>query len=266
MRQEATLNQRDIGIDTLVEGKKDRLDRIRREQPELWSVIDGAYVAAGALMGAALKDAQMSPDVSAEASMAATYRMSMWQSASSYQAQSLFLIIDRCLDEGLALLRMSAEVARDIARLAENKSLMQVWLDRQKGRSQNRAYKKVFQFREADKTENHVYRLYNMSSGFGVHGHLTTAMSSRPTSSMHGGLYVVLSVPDEAVYEEINLWLHSFFPVQDMCARGFRITGGATTREAAALYDGFRMSFDDLLLKYNKNIKQMKADSKSKRH
>ncbi len=190
----------------------------------------------------------------------------MWQTVLGYQAQSLFLIVDKCLDEGIALLRMSAELARDIARLAENDSLLQLWESREKGRTERKRYKTIFQFCITDKTEAYVYRLYGLSSGYGVHGHLTTAMHSIPTPSTSGVPVVFLEVPDESVYEAIGVWLCSFFPLQDMCARGFRIAGGPHMLEVGAMYDRLRGSFDELVLKYHENLGDVKAAPSATEH
>ena len=83
------------------------------------------------MIGAVLKDGL--------ADLSST-QMLMWQTVLEYQMESFFLLICRRLDLGLAVLRMAAELARDIARIGGHHNRLDIWLSRGKGKMEQKRY------------------------------------------------------------------------------------------------------------------------------
>jgi hypothetical protein len=85
-------------------------------------------------------------------------------------------------------------------------------------------------------------------------------MLSQPVRSSPGGKVLILDVPDIDVYEILEIWLASFFPIQELCLRTFEGVQGIATIEAVACFRQFRGRFDEMLEIYRESLRQMKAD------
>jgi len=96
------------------------------------------------------------------------YRLFLWQKVLHYQTQSLFLLIQSQLDAGFALLRLAAELSRDIARISDNEQMLDIWFKRE---IESSKYKKYYKFLKQFPDEEKVYEIYKFASKFGVHGH-----------------------------------------------------------------------------------------------
>lgn len=239
-------------LDSLLERKLKHFRAFREGQEGVWGTIDGAYLVSRGLIGAVAKDGPLST--------AGTHRLMMWQTVLDYQMESFFLLIDRRLDEGLALLRMAAELARDVSRIADDATLLDIWLNRTDGKAQKNAYRGAFRFSDTDSTEEYVHRLYDLASTFGIHGHILTSSKLQPTRMSPDGKIVALEVPDIEVYRTLEIWLAAFFPLQELCLRVFRIGCGITIAQAGVHYDQMRIAFDDIFAKYRETLRSMDAD------
>ena len=60
-----------------------------------------------------------------------THRLTMWQSVTNYQGQSLILLLDHRLDSGYALLRLAAELSRDVYCIGNDESRLKLGLKRE---------------------------------------------------------------------------------------------------------------------------------------
>jgi len=245
-------------LDSLLERKLANLREFQKGQEGVWGTINGAYLVSRGLVGAVAKDGALST--------VGGHRLMMWQTVLDYQMESFFLLIDRRLDEGLALLRMAAELARDVARISDDATLLDTWLNRAEGRAQKNAYRDAFRFSDSDSTEVYVHKLYDLASTFGIHGHLLTSSRLRPTHQSPDGKVVGLEVPDVEVYRTLAIWLAAFFPLQELCHRAFRSCGGNTVVQAGTYYDEMRRAFDDIFATYRESLQKMDADVLSTLH
>jgi hypothetical protein len=189
-------------LDALFNNKVSQIQEFRQKQEGVWVVVNGAYFISRSLVSALVADNLLTP--------IAGHRLMMWQTINSYLMESFFLLIDRRLDEGHALLRMAAEHARDLARIGDDQARLEIWQKHKDGHKEKRRYKETFKFDENDKLEKQIFKLYNLATNYGVHGHQTSNMYSdfRQTN----GTFVSLIVSDQGVYESLLIWLISFFP------------------------------------------------------
>ena len=72
----------------------------------------------------------------------------------------------------LVMLRISAEITRDILRLLEDPSREPLFLDGRKNKEKKnrREFVETFKFQLPE--EDYLYQIYNLSSDFGVHGRI----------------------------------------------------------------------------------------------
>jgi hypothetical protein len=241
-------------LDSLLERKVGNFRRFAQHQKQVWDTVSSMYLVSRGLVAAVVRDRGIS-DVS-------THRLMMWQTVLEYQMESFFLLIDTRLDAGLALLRMGAELARDTARISDNDALLSLWLDRSRGRAQRRAYRDTFRFVDSDRVEAYVHRLYELASEFGVHGHLSVNSGVQPFHVSPNGEFVALGVPDFEVYRALEIWFAAFFPLQDLCNRGFRTAARPATTLAAVHYDAVREAFESFFESYRRAVRQMSDESK----
>ena len=148
----------------------------------------------------------------------AVHRLMMWQTARLYQIHSLFLLLAQQLDGGMALLRMAAELTRDIAHIGDSPERLSLWLSRSDPASR-RAYRKQFRFDESDPVMVHIKRTYDLTSTWGVHSHLTAASHLAVAGITEG--VARLTVEDGAVDRSFLVWACAFGPIQLACLRTF---------------------------------------------
>ncbi|MBI5612911.1 MAG: hypothetical protein HY942_07590 [Gammaproteobacteria bacterium] len=239
-------------LDSLLERKLANFRDFQKEQEGVWDTVNGAYLVSRGLVSAVAKDGVLPAGGS--------HRLTMWQTVLNYQMESFFLLIDRRLDEGLALLRMAAELARDVGRISDDATLVDTWLNRVNGKAQKNAYRDAFRFSDSDRIEVYVHKLYDLASTFGIHGHTLTSSSLQPNRLSPDGKVFALGVPDVEVYRTIEIWLAAFFPLQELCHRVFRVTGGATVVQAGLHYDQMRKAFDDVFAMYRESLQKLDAD------
>jgi hypothetical protein len=238
-------------LDSLLQRKIENLESFRGGESGVWTMIDAAYLVARTLVAAVVKEANLS---SSEA-----HRLMMWQTALEYQMESFFLILDKQLDAGIALLRMASELARDIAYIANDESSLEIWLGRSSDEGKKKEYRKKFKFSN-EPTDQYVFQLYNLASTFGVHGHTLSSVAMQPKNFSSDGAVVSLEPSDIFVYQKIEIWMAAFFPLQDMCNRAFRKKGGQVVTEGGVHYDDVKAAFNAAFVKYREALKEMKAD------
>jgi hypothetical protein len=204
-------------LNSFVARKFARIEEFRTQNPTVWLAADLACVSVEGLLSAVASDMSAS-----DWSMVDSELFLMWQDVYQYQSESLFLIIDHCFNEGYALIRMATELVRDAACIADNGALLEVRKRRLESRESRNDYRKAFKFREDRELEAYVKRLYDLASDYSVHGHLLGHISRKPaqSSGVYKG-YTLLTIPEEAVHQQLLPWLMGFFPMQQICASKF---------------------------------------------
>ena len=239
-------------LDSLLEQKIKQLREFRQKQEGVWVIVSGAYLVSRSLIVALAKDDLLSP-ISA-------HRLMMWQTINGYLMESFFLLIDRRLDEGYALLRMAAEHTRDLVRIGDDQTKLEIWEKHKHGKKEKRLYQELFKFDESDKFEKHIYNLYNLATNYGVHGHQTTNLSSELHSTSPDGKIISLAVSDLGVYQSLIIWLTSFFPLQQLCLRTFEASFGNATSQAVASYQQMWKAFDETVEQIRQSVQEMQAN------
>ena len=242
-------NQRSSFLEYL-ENRQERIRRFLARHEDLHVVIDAAVVLAHSLASVST--------VSAPPSETKLWCGILWQTISNYQLQSIELILGGDLDAGMALLRMAAELARDVAVLGKDEAQFATW----KNREVNSAtYRKRFKFDQSPPGRA-GYDLYKFASHFGVHGHQTTMAQTRPNTRNTGISGVVhFEVDEDAPLQVIDIWLSSFFPLHALCAEAL----GVDNPEKHELFASF-VSFVHALSPVLEAIKAHRGPAQSKVH
>ncbi|MBU0595050.1 MAG: hypothetical protein KKH74_15090 [Gammaproteobacteria bacterium] len=244
-------------LDGFFESMSSEIQQFRREQEGTWALVGAAYLTASIVF----KSAQTSQHLQTSQS----HRVMMWATALDYLMDSFFLILRRRLDAGLALLRLASELARDIARVAENEKNLKVWLNRS-DKAALTAYRKEFKFNDADRIESYVHQLYDLASKIGVHGHMSTTMALRPAGASPDGSFLIMEVPVIEVYKALEIWLAGFYPIQSMCLKSFADLNDDRFREARLIFaEGWKV-FDSAFAVFRRELAEMSADVLSSLH
>lgn len=227
------------------------VERFRNERRYLWDLADYGYLAAnGVLVAAQTAEGLRMPQV---------HRLLMWANVVEYQIDSFFLILRGRLDAGLALLRLASELARDIRCVAVDDTRLQLWLKRT-DKNTRKVYRREFKFDDSDHIESYVHKLYDLTSDYGVHGHLTTTIALQPAQFTPDGRHVWLEVPDIEIDRCLEIWFAAFFPIQAMCIDTFNGLSDARFREARARFEGGWKVFDDAFQQFRKELAAKNAD------
>jgi hypothetical protein len=179
----------------------------------------------------------------------------LWRQIVDYQEDSLILILDKRFDAGIALLRMTTELARDIARMNEDVTNIKMWQNKLKINRET-YYKHTFRFNKKDHLEKLVYKQYNAFSELGTHGHTGTISHQTPIGTTPDGKFMKLEIPDEAVIRNVALWMMAFFPVNKLCARVFEEAIIGQERQLLSAFDQLATMIGDLAISwqdYGKN-------------
>ena len=129
---------------------------------------------------------------------------------------SFVAISTRCW---LTLLRLAAELSRDVVRIADSEKMLTIWLERE---NKPNEYKKHFKFASHSPDEEAVHTVYKFASKFGVHGHVTDAMFSEVIGTIgKSGSMLSLGVSSYGVLDAIHMWTMSFLPMHHICAKTF---------------------------------------------
>ena len=239
-------------LDLLLEKKVEQLREFRQKQEGVWLIVSGAHLVSRNLIVALTKDGRL-PLIS-------THRLMMWQTINAYLMESFFPLIDRRLDEGYALLRMAAEHTRDLIRIGDDQTKLEIWEKHKDGKKEKQLYRDAFKFNKSDKLEEHIYNLYNLTTDHGVHGHQTASSFSEMLRVSPDGKIISLTVSDLGVYQGLLVWLKSFFPLQQLCLRTFEASFGNATSQAVASYRQMWEAFDKTVVQIQQSVQEMQAD------
>lgn len=147
------------------------------------------------------------------------HRLFLWQKVLHYQIQSLFLLLRSQLDAGYALLRLAAELSRDVIRITDSEKMLAIWIERE---NKPNEYKKYFKFASDSLDEEAVHTVYKFASKFGVHGHVTDAMFAEVIGTIgKSGSMLSLGVSNYGVLDTLHMWMLSFLPMHHICAKSF---------------------------------------------
>ena len=193
--------------------EQESISKFKQEHPDLWNVF-----------GNSINFARVIPFTIGQqdgVSFIEMHRLMMWQKVLHYQVQSLFLLLQYQLDAGFALLRLAAELSRDVARIADDENMLHIWLERE-DKTQRKLYKDRFKFHIGSPDEDIVKNTYDFCSVFGIHGHMTDSMFSKIIGTIPSSSPMVhVGVSDYGVLDTVHMWLLSFLPMHHLCIKTF---------------------------------------------
>ena len=204
-------NPRGQPLDERLSFEQESIQKFKEAYPDLWNVFGDSINLVRAVpieigQQAGLTEIEMQ-------------RLFLWQKTLHYQTQSLFLLLQSQLDAGFALLRLAAELSRDVIRIADDEKMLAIWLERENNPNQ---YKKLFKFRQNSPPEEAVHTVYKFASKFGVHGHQTDTMFSEIIGTIgKNGQMLSWGVSNYGVLEAVHTWMLSFLPLHHICAQSF---------------------------------------------
>lgn len=97
----------------------------------------------------------------------------LWGSIRRYQINSILNIFSRHLDEGLAVLRMAAELSKTLKAVNQSEKNYKAWMRRKDKHSAT--FQTDAKFDLTDSEEKRIFDTYNFCSDYGTHGHKTSA-------------------------------------------------------------------------------------------
>ncbi|RLC70157.1 MAG: hypothetical protein DRI81_19480 [Chloroflexi bacterium] len=193
-------------------------------------------------------------------SMIEVHRLHMWQTVLNYQTQSVILILQHDLNTGLALLRMAAELSRDVHVIGSADARLSLWMEKNKKRHE---YRKTFRFNRSLPQAEIVFGVYNLCSSFGVHGHVSNSMYSELAGRAgKDGKFALLDVSEIGILESVGTWLMGFAPMHHLCAREFFDNRLSNLTEEFSLFREFEMNSMELVQSYHASLKELKQEIK----
>ena len=216
-------------------------------QPAIYKLLDAMIISARGLLTSTLENL---PEDECSA-----WRYMLWRTMYDYLETSLLLLLKTRLDEGYAILRMAAELARDVARIGESHVNFEMWKSKE-SLHHTEQYKTAFTFNVNDSTEKHIFRLYNLASIYGVHGHQTRDMHLSYIGEVVHGRFIKVKVPERAMLEALNLWLFSFFPLHALAGKTFSEMYASIDRSPLALFLEMEQQLYPILMEFKKNMKK----------
>lgn len=231
-------------LDAMIARTFSDIERFRINQHGLWTTLNyGCFSAHGLIVAAACHGKHQLKEVFPEM---------LWQRVLQYQINSLFSLVARNLDEGYAILRLAADLAKDMARLAGAPGLEAVWNNRLKGDGKE-AYSKKFHFHpNQSRDEDQVKRLWDLTSKFAIHGHVVGGMAS--TKVQTDGSIAFLSIPDMEVMKSIRLWMVGFLSVHALCMRPYEPFEGEVKKYFNEIYKPMSQEFAKVTLLLGEGI------------
>ncbi len=202
---------REHPLDEWLSFEQESILRFKKTHPDLWQVF-----------GDSINLARHVPFVIGQQQRLTEiemHRLFLWQKVLHYQTQSLFLLLQAQLDAGFALLRLAAELCRDVIRIADDEKMLAIWLRRE---TQPNEYKKRFKFILNSSDEEAVHTIYKFASKFGVHGHQTDTMFSEIIGTIgESNSMLSFSVSNYGILDAVHMWMMSFLPMHNICAKTF---------------------------------------------
>lgn len=154
--------------------------------------------------------------------------LNLWRTMYDYQEDALYFILCRRFDAAFAMLRLAAELARDVARMGEDRANLEMWIRKDSERDKKH-YKTTFRFNQQDPIEKFLHSQYKLFSQWGVHGHMTGDLAREPVGTTADGEFLRVGITNDSVLKNLGIWGLSFFAANQMCARHFE----RETRDAA---------------------------------
>lgn len=207
-----------------------RLKQFRDQHPDLDTVFSAVLNAADAL----LSSITLLPRLT----RTEAYRWRLWQTVTNYQRQSLLLITAANTDAGFALLRLAAELARDVSVIADDDNRLNLWIDR-RDRRQQREYRRLFRFNDGTNFGKLAHKTYDFCSDFGIHGHVSDFMNLEwigHVRTKDGNQFLTGRVSDSGILSALQIWLPAFPALQFLCADTFLGRHEATLSEVYGLF------------------------------
>ena len=191
------------------------------------------------------------------------HRLFLWQKVLHYQTQSLFLLLQAQLDAGFALLRLAAELSRDIVRISDDEQMLDIWFKRE---IKPREYKKHFKFLKHFPDEDTVYEIYKFASKFGVHGHQTDTMFSEFIGTIgRDSLMASFGVSNYGILDAVHIWMMSFLPMHNMCAKSFASKYFTVCPEVFITLRDYQVTMNDVIQSVSAQLEKLKAPPKESR-
>lgn len=167
----------------------------------------------------------------------------LWQQTADYLNDAFFLFVEGRLDSGFALLRMAAELARDIAVLRSFPSREHLWRNREAMRNE---YRKAFRFDTNSPLGLAAQAVYKFGSQHGVHGHTTNFLHFVEDATVSHRINLTsFKVSKVGILNGISFWMRSFAPVHGLCAAS-RSGSGPEIYTAPEVYQIFRETVANL--------------------
>ncbi len=144
----------------------------------------------------------------------------MWQTAVNYYKQALEHILARELDAGFALLRMATELARDAYAIGKDESRLDLWMHREERAEE---YRRAFKFDKSNPAGEIAFRIYKITSRYGVHGHMTSLLHAKKGQKTEDAKGVLLSTDEKIIFTGLQIWLRAFFPIHALFCDSFQL-------------------------------------------
>jgi hypothetical protein len=237
----------------LCASQHERLSKFREEYPDL-EMVFGAALNAGYL-------AVGSISLIRGMTTAETRRWLMWQTMFEYQKHSLLLIVGAHTDAGLALIRLAAELSRDVAAIRDNAERLDLW-DKRRDPTRQREYRKIFRFDDETSAGKTAHQVYDLCSEIGVHGHDSDVTYLEPvgkfSASGRDGL-LMMKVSDSGVLRALQIWLAAFGPLHLLCFGTFDAKHGRTLAEPYQMFGGTMETLRPVLRAIDRRLRELAA-------
>lgn len=219
-----------------------------RYHPDVWSVISANIDFTQMI--------QLAIGHQPNLSMIEVHRHMMWQTMFDYQVQSIILILQHKLDAGLALLRMAAELSRDVYFIGDNQTWLNLWMEKTE---KNKEYRDSFKFDQTVPQAKMVFEIYKLCSAFGIHGHVSSNMNSKLVGRAgHDAEFALLDASDIGILDSIGTWLMGFAPMHHLCAKEFFLSRLPSLVEMFAIMQQFEMSNMNLVKSFHNSLKDIR--------
>jgi hypothetical protein len=223
-----------------------------QSHPDIWQLFSTCFNVSNMLMIAIGHQPNLS--------IIETYRLVLWQSVLHYQSQALVLILNHHLDAGYALLRLAAELSRDIYCVGDDENLLNLWKDKENRR---REYQDRFKFDNKSPIGRTVFDTYKLCSKYGVHGHITNSIFSEPIGFVDKEEKILLlDISELGILDAIHIWLTAFVPIQSLCVNTFFESHKSHFYEEFGIFTQFGITMAETLKDLRKVIEMIREDDK----
>jgi hypothetical protein len=185
------------GLSPSFDRNAENIQEVKRRFPSAWQLAGEALAMAELLISFA--------ETNTGPSTRSDYRknlLAVWNRIRLYQINSILEIFAGNLDEGLAILRMAAELGFVFKALDSDERNLQLWVQG----SQSQSFKKAGRMDFGNRTEKRIYDLYKFCCRFGTHGHITNfAFQEFAIESSQANVYAASKIA--------KYWFASFMPL-----------------------------------------------------